>query len=261
MINLDYVINYTFHHVISNGLQSGSNLPSFDGDKPRLPLGRLGTEHLLFVSCSLPSSSGTSDCYSHSLSSTPPAWTTSTWKKKTYLNQSEFNVKHTSYENISVCVNSLWAEIKRCAVQKCVNMFETHSLMSRSCSKSCGLVRSGSWARRWIMYGTTYSGRRDSSFSENQTHRIFRSWPFKQFRSSSVWHVWYQKRYLPWAMGFCLMYSLRTLMFLSRHCRAWARRSFTGSLAHNANTAMYSSGNNSFTRARCNFWAKIWRTW
>lgn len=65
----------------------------------------------------------------------------------------------------------------------------------------------------------------------------------------------------PWARGFCLMYSLRTEMFLRRHCRACARRSFTGSLAHRANTARYSRGSSNFTRARCNFCAKIWRTW
>lgn len=65
----------------------------------------------------------------------------------------------------------------------------------------------------------------------------------------------------PCATWFCLMNSLRTLMFLSKHWRAWARRSFTGSLAHRANTARYSRGRDNFTSARCSFWAKICLTW
>lgn len=44
-------------------------------------------------------------------------------------------------------------------------MRSAHSLISLSCSKSCGFVKSGSCASKWIMYGTTYSGKRDRSFS------------------------------------------------------------------------------------------------
>ena len=48
-----------------------------------------------------------------------------------------------------------------------INM--TYSLISRSWSTSCDLVKSGSWASRWIIYGTTYSGNSDNSFSRVKT--------------------------------------------------------------------------------------------
>lgn len=175
------------------------------------------------------------------------------------------------------------------------NALDTHSLMSLSCSYSWGFVKSGSWASRWIMYGTTYSGRRETSFSEGKG-RMTRFNSVLKWKTTglafyfleglkeralsqiqkcmlcrmttavcnlTVWEIirHVQTEHWPWASGFCLMYSLRTEMFFRRHCRAWARRSFTGSLAQRAKTARYSSGSSSLTRAKCNFWAKIWRTW
>lgn len=47
----------------------------------------------------------------------------------------------------------------------------TYSLISRSWSTSWGFVKSGSWASKWIMYGTTYSGSRDKSFSGTIRHK------------------------------------------------------------------------------------------
>lgn len=42
---------------------------------------------------------------------------------------------------------------------------DTYSLTSRSWSTSWGFVKSGSCASKWIIYGTTYSGSKDSNFS------------------------------------------------------------------------------------------------
>lgn len=72
---------------------------------------------------------------------------------------SELNMHHALSYNVKMYV---------CVSVSVACMCQTHSLMSLSCSYSCGFVKSGSWASRWIMYGTTYSGRRETSFSEGK---------------------------------------------------------------------------------------------
>lgn len=96
-------------------------------------------------------------------------------------------------------------------------------------------------------------------FPEHQTHDLTHSLQtMLQITLVKLTLYWLS---IPLTAACCFRYSRRRLMFLTRHWRACALRSFTGSLAHSVNTARYSSGRRNLHRPLCSFWAKACRTW